>query len=233
MILVEDLTVGFDGSVPILENVSIKIKGSSLVFLIGPNGVGKTSLFKTLVGILPPLKGVIPKGLLFAYLAQNSQVVKEISGLEYVLLGCRHGGMFPSLVQEKRALGVLREMGLDPGAKLNELSGGGIQKMGIARAIFQGSEVLLLDEPFSSLDLKNQGEVILLLQRLRSEGRSLILTTHDLNLALRYGDEIWMIHDKKVHSFDPKGIEEIQGLLGVPLYSYYSSENGGSVWLNY
>lgn len=231
MIFLKNTKIGYTQM--ILEKLTLTLKASSLTFLIGPNGIGKTTFLKTLAGILSPIEGTIEKNCSLAYLTQFSQIQKDITIFEYILLGCEYQGLFPSSVQVNKALEYAYQMDLNPTIRLSYLSGGQLQKVQIAQALFQKSELLLLDEPFSNLDVKNQTDVLIRLQSLVYEGKSVVLTTHDLNLAIRYATEIWIIHDKTIVSVNPYEIEKIKAILDTPLYSYYSSENGLYAWLNY
>ena len=206
------LAVGFAGQdAPLLEDFSAALRPRELVCLMGPNGVGKSTLVRTLLGWHPPLRGSITlrgralSTLSRRYLARNVSVVlpgRAVAGHlraeELVALGrlpyaAWHGRYRPAdAARAEQALaqvgaGALRQR------RVAELSDGERQRVLIARALAQDTPLLLLDEPTAFLDIGNRIQVTRLLQRLaHAVGKAILMTTHDLDLALHHADALWV-----------------------------------------
>lgn len=218
----------------ILDSVSFDAPFGSCVAVLGNNGAGKSTLVKCINKILHPASGgaVLGGRDLFslsrsalarelAYVAQDFET-SRMTVFDSVLLGRKpHMRFGPSekdltIVQE-----VVDETGLQDLAlcHIDELSGGELQKVMLARALAQKPRVLLLDEPTSKLDLKKQHEILRLVREcVSSEDRCAIFVIHDLNLALRYCDRFLLLKDGRVLSYGgvetmtPANIAEIYGI---------------------
>ena len=182
----------------ILDNVTFEIKKGEMSAILGKNGAGKSTLLKTLAKVLKPQKGVvlIEKENIFSL--NNKEFVKKVSFVtqkqipnslnvfEVLMLGRRSYFTFrPKKEDYEIVEKVIKELNLEE-LKLKptyELSGGELQKVAIARAIVQGSDIILLDEPTNNLDIKNQIEILKLLKKLK---KTAVIILHDINLALRY-----------------------------------------------
>lgn len=208
-----------DGPTPSfsLFDVSFTIQRGSLTGLLGPNGCGKTTLLKLMAGVLCPQTGAIvlnrraihgiPRRELarqIAVVPQETHPVFDYSVLEMVLMGRHpHLGAFQLEGPEDIAL-AHDSMSTTGTAHLADrpymtLSGGEKQRVVIASALAQAPDVLLLDEPTSSLDLAYQMEVASLLHRLnRDRGVSTVLATHDLNLAASLCDSLVLVRSGRV-----------------------------------
>lgn len=218
MISVDNITFEYQKDLPILKGVGFSCENGSLVSVVGPNGCGKTTFIKCINSILKPKSGnvVINEeniiGLKREEIAKRIAYVPQMTGesvnatvLEIVIMGQK-----PNLgwkLQEKdidNALSVLRELGLESIANknYNDLSGGQKQKVLIARAIAQDTEVYLFDEPTSFLDIKNQYEIIRLAKKMAQENKIVIMVVHDLNMALTYSDRVLMMSKGRVIGFD-------------------------------
>jgi iron complex transport system ATP-binding protein len=218
----------------VLGDVSFQLEKGRILGVLGVNGVGKSTLLKCLNRILQPQKGtVFLKGedlrrIDGDEIARSIGYVPQRYGdepltvFDAVLLGrkphIRWAATSRDLAVVEEILGLmhLQDFALRP---VNQLSGGETQKVMIARALAQEPEVLLLDEPLSNLDLKNQMEVMALLtMAVREKGLSAVLSIHDLNLGLRFADFFLLLKDGRVHSFSerqaitPKLIEEVYGV---------------------
>lgn len=202
------------GSRTILENIGFTVQKGEFLSILGNNGAGKSTLLKTLNKILVSKKGSIllagqevsklsrlSIALKMAYVSQHYESTRQ-TVFDAVLLGRK-----PYIKWEATALdlalvqGILIKTGLEEFALryLDELSGGELQKVVIARALAQEPEVLLLDEPTSNLDLKNQMEVLKTIQTAAKEKNiAVIAVMHDLNLALRFSDKFILLQDTKV-----------------------------------
>jgi len=202
------------GSRTILDNIGFTVQKGEFLSILGNNGAGKSTLLKTLNKILVSKKGSIllagqevsklsrlSIALKMAYVSQHYESTRQ-TVFDAVLLGRK-----PYIKWEATALdlalvqGILIKTGLEEFALryLDELSGGELQKVVIARALAQEPEVLLLDEPTSNLDLKNQMEVLKTIQTAAKEKNiAVIAVMHDLNLALRFSDKFILLQDTKV-----------------------------------
>jgi iron complex transport system ATP-binding protein len=201
----------------VLENVSIEVERGSKVGLLGPNGAGKTTLLRILAGILRPVSGSVlldgePLERLtrrqlatrIAVVHQDTRSTFDFSVIDMVLMGrYPHLGVFelegPADQQIARdALAATGTAHLE--ARLfATLSGGEKQRVVIASALAQASDMLLLDEPTAALDLGFQFEIAALLRRLNAErGATMIVSTHDLNLAASLCDRIVLLDAGRV-----------------------------------
>jgi len=212
-----DLTVGYRGArgrpAEVLKGVNATLKSGQFAFLLGPNGAGKSTLLRTLVGSQRSLAGrVLLDGHDLARLsarerAQRLSVVLTdrvdvglMSVRALVGLGrAPHVGWMSRMDDEDRRTieWALTAAGAQPLAhrQVIELSDGERQRVMIARALAQRPSILVLDEPTAFLDLTRRVELTALLRRLVDEtGLAILMSTHDLELALRTGDQIWLVH---------------------------------------
>ena len=188
LIEIRDLTFGYD-TVPILERVTLDILDRDYVLVIGPNGGGKTTLLKLIMGIVRPWSGSIRfrdglEGRL-GYVPQFSSFNKNfpITALEMVLTGCIDGRNYfrrYGRQDRERANRMLEKMDLyELGRRnINDLSGGQIQRVLIARALVSEPEILLLDEPTTSVDITSQASILDLIGEL-NEQMAVVVVTHD------------------------------------------------------
>lgn len=203
------------GKKQILKNISLQLDSKELLVLVGSNGAGKSTLIKCINGLLIPQNGKIILGgsnikkmtkreiaQYIGYVPQRYDTVFGISVFDMVLLGRKPHVRWQSSQEDKMiALKSLQLLGVEDLAmrNFNEISGGQQQKVVIARALVQKTEVLLFDEPTSNLDIKHQLKVMELAKDLVDLlDISLIVSVHDLNLAARYADRIVMLKEGKV-----------------------------------
>ena len=205
-----NLTVGY-GSRAVLSDLNLSLPAGKVTALIGANGSGKSTLLRTLTGRQPALSGSVlfadrPIGSLKpAELArQLSIVLTDRSGggglrvSELVAIG-RHpySGAFGKLSSDDRLAidSALHAVGLSHKASafVSSLSDGERQKAMIARALAQNTQVLVLDEPTSFLDVSARFEIMSLLARCAADGKSVLLSTHDIASALSVTDSVWAI----------------------------------------
>ncbi len=201
---------------PVIENVSFKLEKGRLLAILGVNGAGKSTLLKCLNRILRPQTGSVLLGeenlhglsqktiaRRMGYVPQQHPQTK-LTVYESVLLGRRpHMGL--TIDQSDYAVvdQIIGQMGLGDLAlrPVSDLSGGEAQKVMIARALAQSPRILLLDEPTSNLDLKNQMEVMALIRSVVSgQGLMAIVAIHDLNLAVRFADQFLFVKDHRIHA---------------------------------
>jgi len=207
------------GSVKVLEDVSLSVKGGDFVGILGPNGSGKTTLLKSISRILKPHKGTILLNKADIYSLKSIDVAKQLAVvpqdtsigfnfavLDIVLMG-RNPHMKRLQMESERDMAVARKvMNLTniwhlAERPINELSGGEKQRVIIARALAQEPKILLLDEPLTHLDIVNQLEIMDLVKDLCIEEKLIILAVfHDFNLAARYCGSAIMLKKGKIFS---------------------------------
>ncbi|MGD1118698.1 MAG: ABC transporter ATP-binding protein [Dehalococcoidales bacterium] len=204
---------------PVVEDINFKAAPGELVGLIGPNGSGKSTIIKALSHLLRPTAGEILVGgrdiagiprrelaCLVGVVPQLPLLPSTFTAFEIVLMGRNpHLGLFQS--EGKRDWDIARDAmektGTGPLANryVNELSGGEIQSLLIARVLVQETSAILLDEPTANLDIGRQIEVLDLIKHLCLENSLTVLAAvHDLNLAAQYCDRLLLINDGHVYA---------------------------------
>jgi iron complex transport system ATP-binding protein len=207
---------------PVLDDVSLDVERGSIVGLLGPNGSGKTTLLKIAAGMIAPQRGTIevggtPIGALsrrdlarrLAVVPQETHAAFDFTVLDIVLMGrYPHLGAFElegaddvSIAHD--ALAATGTLGLEQ-RRFATLSGGEKQRVVIASALAQASDLLLLDEPTASLDVGYQFDVMLLLQRLNGDrGTTMVVSTHDLNFAASLCSRLVLLRGGRVLAQGP------------------------------
>jgi iron complex transport system ATP-binding protein len=242
---IQDLRFEYPGR-PVLEGISLAVEKGQLVAVLGTNGAGKTTLLKCINRILTPSAGIVLVGEVPITSFNRNILAQKIGYVEQQRIGSRATVFNTVLLGRKPyirwditqadmevASQALEALGLAEYALrcLDELSGGELQKVVIARALAQEPEVLLMDEPTNSLDLKNQLEVLNLIHQIsRERGIAAVVAMHDLNLALRFADRFILIKDKTIYAAGgPEVItpENIETVYAVPVE--IASHNGSRV----
>jgi iron complex transport system ATP-binding protein len=235
---VELVTVDFsyDARSPLLlAGYSAKVEKGRVFAILGPNGRGKTTLLKLLLGALKPVRGAVRVQGGLAFVPQLFQVSFPFKVLDMVLMGrARQIGLFalPSRADEAAARDALARLGLADLAErsFDELSGGQRQLVIFARALASGAEILVFDEPASALDLKNQGIVLGWIARLRDAGLTVIFTTHHPHHALAVADEALLMFDPSSYACGPVdealSEENLYRLYGVALWKVALEKQG-------
>jgi ABC-type Mn2+/Zn2+ transport system ATPase subunit len=205
---VRDVTVDL-GDRRVLENVSFDVPPGVVVGLVGPNGAGKTTLLRTIVGMLEPVAGTIQVAGSVGYMPQLGPAAWDfpLSAGQVALQGAyRRAGWlrWPSRTERARAQAALAAVGIDDlaGRQVGELSGGQRQRVLLARTLVQDAAVLLLDEPLSGADAATQSLFSETLATLRREGRSVVISTHDLSWTAERCDLLCLLAGR-VHAFGP------------------------------
>jgi ABC-type Mn2+/Zn2+ transport system ATPase subunit len=207
MLKVEGLAAGYGGPLAIVD-VSFELSGGERVGVLGPNGGGKSTLFRVLLGELQPLAGRIEGAERFGFVPQTerSRLDYPVTALDVALMGTlsRVPWWRPTGRRERReALRALERVGLGELAhrSFGELSGGQRQRVQVARALVQDAPVLLLDEPFTGVDRPSEELLSRLLDELALEGRGLLVATHDLEQA-RHWDRVLCLNRRGI-AFGP------------------------------
>lgn len=211
-IITNDLTVTYNNGTTALRNVSFEIPRSTITALVGVNGAGKSTLFKALMGFIPTIKGEI------SILGQSVKSALKGNHIAYVPQADEVDWSFPVLVQDVVMMGRYGHMGffrkttsndiLEVDYALNrvgmedfkdrqigELSGGQRKRVFLARALAQKSEVILLDEPFTGVDVKTETAIIKLLREMRKEGKIMLVSTHNLGSVPEFCDRTILIKE--------------------------------------
>ena len=218
---IENIDFAYNGE-NVLADVSTVIEKGDFIALVGPNGSGKSTFIKCLNRILSPQKGVIYlndeniaaiplKDLAkeMAYVPQNEQKSMDLTVFDYILTGRKpYIHWKPAESDLKKVAEVIKALQIDDIAMrdIHKLSGGQGQMISIARAIAQEPDILLLDEPTASLDIKHQIEIMELLKKFSVQGISIVVALHDINTALRYANKFIMLKNKSVFAEGGKEI---------------------------
>jgi iron complex transport system ATP-binding protein len=212
VIELDAVTAGYGD--PVVSDVSFAVERGELVALLGPNGVGKSTLLRTVLGLRDPLSGTVTLDGEDVTTLERTDVARrlgyvpqsESGGLpstvfETVLTGRKPHTSWRPTEEDREVVGeVLAEVGIGDLAMrpLTDLSGGQRQQVRLARALAQQPESLVLDEPTSSLDLRHQFDVLDHVARLADEGLAVLFALHDLELATRYADRLVFLADGEV-----------------------------------
>ena len=217
IINIENLNFGY-GERQILNNLSLSIDEKKLVGILGPNGCGKSTLLKNILGYLHSSSGTIKianknsnefsqkeKSKLISLVPQKSQLMSAMSVEEFVLMGrLPHlENSWKGYSKEDRELAekALNSLDLERFKRrtATTLSGGEFQRVLLARAITQDTEIILLDEPTSALDLNHAIELMEKVKEIvKKEGKTAVAVLHDLNLAALFCDELIMLKNGKL-----------------------------------
>lgn len=218
----QQVVFGYDHRKPaVVEGFDLSVNEGSITTILGPNGVGKTTLLNLVLGWLKPWSGKIilngkslehysrrAMGKQIALIPQSEHTPFEYSVLEYVLLG-RTPYMpplgLPSSSDEIAAYEALEKVGI---GHLSEqsiigISGGERQLVLVARALAQQTKILLLDEPTSHLDLSNKSRLVHILQGLKEHGTTILMTTHEPDIALALSDQAILMENGLVLAAGP------------------------------
>ncbi|WP_395022567.1 ABC transporter ATP-binding protein [Dongia sp.] len=226
MIEVRDLGVSLGGRT-ILEGYSLGVAKGDVLAILGANGVGKTTLLNCLVGLRHPDSGSVAKTGRIGYVPQLFQATFAFSVLDIVLMGrARHLGLFTAPRKADYAVAE-RYLELMQVAHLrdrpfNALSGGQRQLAIIAQALASECEILILDEPCSALDYKNQAVVIHTLRRLnRDMGLTIVFTTHAPQHGLEVASHVLLMNDRRRYRHGPVSevltAENLSSVYDVPI----------------
>jgi ABC-type Mn2+/Zn2+ transport system ATPase subunit len=208
-ISMDGVAAGYDGR-PVIAELRFDVEPGERVGVLGPNGGGKTTLFRLLLGELDPLRGSLEVRESCGYVPQTerSRLDYPVSALDVALMGTltriptwRRLGRD----ERKKALAALEAVGLGPVAReqFGRLSGGQRQRVLVARALVQDARILLLDEPFAGVDERSVESLMALIDSLGAEGRSVLIATHDVDQANSW-DRVLCLNRRQI-AFGPPG----------------------------
>jgi manganese/iron transport system ATP-binding protein len=216
---VHDLTVSYNGSYA-LDRVSFSVRAGERVAIVGPNGAGKSTLFKALVGLVQHQRGTVQtNGAELGYVTQRSVVDWSfpVTVHDVVMMG-RVGRMGWLRWQRSRDREIVRkclqQVGMlgFAGRQISELSGGQQQRVFIARALAQEATILLMDEPFAGVDQPSQEAIMQIMEHLREEEVTVVVSTHDLNLAVERFDRLALLNRQLIAYGLPRQVIQPQTL---------------------
>jgi ABC-type Mn2+/Zn2+ transport system ATPase subunit len=203
----ENLIIGYHGNPILAKEISLSIGKGEFWGIVGPNGGGKTTLIKTILGIIPQVKGSVEKakGLTFGYVPQRGTLddVFPLTALDVVLMG-RYSKIGPLRWIKKSdrdlARHYLDRAGIAHLARrpFRSLSGGQKQRTLIARGLATEPDILILDEPTDGMDLAGESGIMKLIDNLhRESGLTIVMITHILNLVANFAKRLMLIHGEQ------------------------------------
>ena len=233
---IENLEFGYTADTPVLKDINLELTGPKFVSILGPNGVGKSTLIHCINKILVPTGGKVfidgqdvaeinikELAKIIGYVPYSANDTFPLSVIDTVLMGRHPYSNWKSLDSDLRIVyKTLRTLGITHLSMrpFNELSAGQHQKVMLARGLVQEPKILLLDEPTSNLDVRHQIAVTKLLKKLSAEQEILvIMISHDINIAARYSDEIIMLFNGGIYAngvpsevITPENLKEVYGV---------------------
>lgn len=220
----QDLTIGYSASRPVLQHLAFSLPRQSLTCIIGDNGVGKSTLLRTITGAIRPLRGSIfyalddtprtslsaqQRARLFSVVLTDPIADDYITIRDLVSMGrIPYTGFFGSLSDTDISIvdSAIALMQLQPiaGSRVSQVSDGQRQRALIAKALAQQCPVMILDEPTAFLDYKSRIELMKMLKGLALEGKSILVTTHDVDLARQFADWMWVVENGRIIQGTPQ-----------------------------
>lgn len=211
----------------VLSDISFQIPQGRILMVLGENGSGKTTLIKSMLQQLPYTGNILfqnqklsdmqenKRAEIFSYVPQIKELAMDMRIEDCIVAGCtRQLSIFkvPTKKQYQQVDALIEKFHLShiKGKRLDEISGGELQMVYVARAFLQDAHVMIMDEPCTYLDFKRQHLFLQETRRLCKEGKTILLTIHDPNLALQYGDEIILLHEGKLKAHLKKEQDDME-----------------------
>jgi manganese/zinc/iron transport system ATP- binding protein len=228
---IQGMTVAYGGK-PVVYDVDFVPPAGRMAAIIGPNGAGKSSLLKAALGIVPSVSGrvsIFGKPLSqararVAYVPQRAGVDWDFPAtvLDVVVMGLyRQIGLlrFAGRREKAQALACLEQVGMAAfaGRQIGQLSGGQQQRVFLARALAQGADLLVLDEPFAGVDAATERAIVQVLRSLKAAGQTIVCVHHDLATVAEYFDHVLLMNVRKVaegsvaEAFTPETLQQTYG----------------------
>jgi iron complex transport system ATP-binding protein len=232
----KNLRIGYDSSgrsdkFPVISSA---VNNHGLIVLVGRNGIGKSTLLRTLAGLQPPISGELKlmdkdmsqysqkeKSSLIGFVSTEKPDVANMTVFNLVSLGrYSYTNWLGSLsdADESIVLDSMKMAGISHLANdnINEISDGELQRVMIARTLAQNTPIIILDEPVAFLDLPNKFEILLLLRNLAwNEKKTVILSAHDLDIAMRLADMLWIMTEENLEQGAPEDFALNQGFEAI------------------
>tara|TARA_B100000900_G_scaffold123763_1_gene104391 strand:+ start:4320 stop:5057 length:738 start_codon:yes stop_codon:yes gene_type:complete len=224
IILLENMIIGYSEDKPLVQIPNLKIYPGEIVAIVGPSGVGKSTLLKTIAGLVKPISGrakvcgkIIPESPLrgrLGYIPQNLGLVRHASVIHNVMLGANAGHnkpispflpiILPSIKAKQKAIQSINAMGLRE--KINEpikrLSGGQQRRVATARTLAQSPDLIMADEFLSELDEETIDMVVNeVLKYVKMSNAALLVVEHDISRARKMADRLLVIDDGRINPF--------------------------------
>jgi ABC-type Mn2+/Zn2+ transport system ATPase subunit len=231
IISIKGLSVSYERK-RVLANIYMDIEKGKMYAVVGPNGAGKSTFFNAILGLIDINSGQIlfnnkpieTEREHIAYVPQRNEVDWSFPAtvMDVVMMGrYPHKTLFERLNQKDRELAInaLRELGIEnlKNRQISELSGGQQQRTFIARALAQGADIYMLDEPFVGVDITTENKIIETLKRLTNEGKTVLVVHHDLSTVDKYFDKVILLNQRLIaigdiqDTFIPENIANTYG----------------------
>lgn len=209
---VKGLQMGYHGNV-VLKSVDVVLETGKIIGIIGPNGSGKSTFIKGILGIVSKMSGTVTffnQSLnavrnRIAYVPQRESVDWDfpISVKELVEMGVYQPTKWwnkSSAADQEKIKQAIEKVGLTAftSRQIGQLSGGQQQRAFVARALVQDADLIIMDEPFVGIDMSSQEAILLLLQELRNEGKTILIVHHDLATVANYFDKVMLFNNELV-----------------------------------
>ncbi len=214
----EELAVKYDKE-PIFQGISGILQERRITVLLGPNGSGKTTLMMAMAQLKEPSRGrLIKNAETFFYLPQKNRTFDYVTVRQLLEIAQLHG----KKKNGKRTEKIISSLGLKKlfASDINNLSGGQQQRIWLAYALLQNADILLLDEPLTYLDVRYQQVFYDLIMEEKEEGRTFLISLHDIEFTRKCSDDIWFLTSEKLVS----GTKN-QLLTQESLYTYLGVKN--------